>query len=153
MDWTTPLRYLHILAAMVYVAGYMGAALLSATAARASDRTVRLWTLRQSNFFSSRILTPGFIAAGILGVATALAFGYPLTSGWVLWALILYVVSMALGIAFWAPLGKKLLATAQEADESRYLAIARQPSITAFAVVDTLILLALIWLMVARPAL
>jgi uncharacterized membrane protein len=146
------LKYLHILAAMVFVTGYIGGTVLQLAAAGSTDWTLRNFAMRWSNVFTSRILVPGSLAAGVLGVATALALNYPLFSGWVLYALILYFVTMAIGIAYWNPLGRKQTAAAEARDEARFTALAAQPSIRIVGAVDTLIVLALIYLMVVKPA-
>lgn len=146
------LKYLHILAAMVFVTGYIAGTVLQVAAARSGDWSTREFAMRWSNVFTNRILVPAFIAAGILGVVTALALNYPVLSGWVLYALILYFVTMAIGIFFWSPLGKKQTAAAEAHDEARFTALAGQPAIRIFAALDTLIILALIYLMVVKPA-
>ena len=146
------LKYLHILAAMVFVTGYIAGTVLQVAAARSSDWPTREFAMRWSNVFTNRLLVPAVIVAGILGVVTAMALGYPILSGWVLYALVLYLVLLAVGIFWWNPLGKKQTAAAQAHDEARFTALARQPAIRVFATLDTLIILALIYLMVVKPA-
>lgn len=146
------LKYLHILAAMVYVTGYISGGVISTMAGRQADWPVRAALTRLSLTFTNKILVPGFIVAGALGVATALVIGYPLTSGWVLYALVIYAVMFVTGIVYWSPLGKKQKAAVDRSDETAFTALARQPSIRIVSTIDGILLLLLIYLMVVKPA-
>jgi len=146
------LKYVHILAAMVYVTGYIGGAILQNASARATDWPVRRALLRYSNVLTNGLLVPGFVAAGVLGIAAALVLGYPLLSGWVRNALVLYVIILITGLVYWSPQGRKQQAALDAGDEAAFTALARRPSIRYVGLFDGIIILALIYLMVVKPA-
>ncbi len=145
------LKYVHILAAMVYVAGYISGSLLQAAAGRATDWPDRRLLMRWAGILTNRLLIPGFIAAGVLGIVTALVMGYPLTSGWVLYALIVYAVMFATGVLYWSPLERKQQKAIDASDEASFRRLATSASIQIVLVLDTILLLLLIYLMVVKP--
>ena len=151
-DASLLLKYVHILAAFVYVTGYLTGGILAAAAGRTTEWPARDALMRTSETFTNRLLIPGFIAAAVLGVITALVMGYPLTSGWVLYALVVFVVMLLIGILFWGRLGRKQMAALQSRDDATFVALGRQTSVRVVTIVDGLLLLLLIYLMVARPA-
>ena len=145
------LKYLHILAAMVYVSGYISGSLLQAAAGRAEEWPIRRVLMHWTGILTNRVLVPGFIAAGALGVITAVVMGYPLTSGWVLYALIVYAVMFVTGVFYWNPLGRKQQKAIDASDEARVTALTTTSSIQLVLALDTILLLLLIYLMVAKP--
>ena len=146
------LKYVHILAAMVYVAGFIGGSLLQIWAGRAADWPTRRTLQNAANVFSNRILVPAFLAAGILGVITAAVLGYPILSGWVLYALIVYVVMLAIGIGYWARLGKSIDRAIEASDEAAFAVLRDRPASRYITIVDVLLLLLIIYLMVVKPS-
>lgn len=146
------LKYFHIIAAMIFVTGYLGGAMLQVAGGRATDWSVRRVLIGKARTFSNGLLVPGFVVAGVLGVLTALAFGYPLHRGWVAYALALYVVILVTGLAYWNPLERKLTASAKSEDEATFQALSRRTATRFIGILDGLVVLALIYLMVVRPS-
>lgn len=146
------LKYVHILAAMVYVTGYIGGTVLQLQAGRATDWATRRTLQGAANVFSNKILIPGFLAAGILGVVTAATLGYPILSGWVLYALIVYAVMLALGIGYWARLGKSIDAAIEASDEAAFVRLRDRPATVYISILDGFLLLLIIYLMVVKPS-
>ena len=146
------LKYVHILAAMVYVTGYLAGSLLQVWAGRATDWPTRQTLQGAANVFSNRVLVPAFIAAAVLGVITAAVLNYPILSGWVLYALIVYAVMFAIGLAYWSPLEKKLAAAIASRDEAEFAALRDRPATRYISVLDGSLLLVLIYLMVVKPS-
>lgn len=146
------LKYLHILAAMVYVTGYISGTVLQAAAGRATEWSDRRLLMHWAKLLTSRLLVPGFIVAGALGIATALALGYPLTRGWVLYALIVYAIMFVTGVFYWDPLGRKQQKAIDASDEASFNRLTTSSSIQIVLVLDTILLLLLIYLMVVKPA-
>lgn len=146
------LKYVHILAAMVYVTGYIAGALLQVWSGRATDWATRGTLMRAANFFSNRVLVPGFVAAAVLGLIAAVVLGYPILRGWILYALILYVILLVVGLGYWAPLGKKLDAAIASTDERAFATLRDRSATIYVSIVDGILLLLLIYLMVAKPS-
>lgn len=146
------LKYVHILVAMVYVTGYLGGAVLMVQGGRATDWPTRRTLQNAANTFNNLILVPAFIAAAVLGVITAIVLGYPLLSGWVMYALIVYAVMLVTGLAYWAPLGKKIDAAIAASDERAFGALRDRPATRYVSLFDGFLLLLLIYLMVVKPS-
>ena len=146
------LKYFHILAAMVYVTGYLGGALLQIWAGRATDWPTRRTLMRAANVFNNRVLVPAFIAAAVLGLITAAMLSYPILSGWVLYSLIVYAILLVIGLSYWSPLEKKLEAAIAATDEGAFAALRDRPATRYISVLDGSLLLLLIYLMVVKPS-
>lgn len=146
------LKYVHILAAMVYVTGYLGGGVLQVQGGRATDWATRRTLQGAANTFNNKLLVPAFIAAGILGLITAGVLRYPILSGWVLYSLIVYVAMLVTGLVYWAPLGKKVDAAIAASDERAFAALRDRPATRYVSVFDGFLLLVLIYLMVVKPS-
>lgn len=146
------LKYVHILAAMVYVAGYIAGAFLQVWAGRATDWPARRTLQGAANIFNNKILVPAFIGAAVLGLAAAGALRYPIFSGWVLYSLIIYAVLLVSGVGYWAQLGKKIDVAIAGSNEAAFVALRDRPATRYISILDGVLLLTLIYLMVVRPS-
>jgi uncharacterized membrane protein len=88
----------------------------------------------------------------VLGLAAALVLGLPVLSGWVLYAEVLYVVTVATGIAYFGPLGKRIQEATGSGNDALALRMLQSSSLTIVTIVDSLILLAILYLMLFKPA-
>lgn len=152
MSLAIVLKYLHILAAMIFVAGLIGTALSGIRAGHAPDPATRLFLIRQSNFFASKLLVPFALIAGALGFITALVTGYDVLSGWVLYAEIVYLTALGIGIFILDPHGKALERAAVAGDVPTLRRLATAPLPRALNAVTIVLVLFLIYLMVFKPA-
>ena len=146
------LKYVHILAAMVYVTGYLGGAVLQVQGGRAADWPTRRTLQGAANTFNNKLLVPAFIAAAVLGVVTAGVLRYPILSGWVLYSLIVYTAMLVTGLAYWAPLGKRIDAAIARSDEAAFAALRDSRTMRYISILDGALLLVLIYLMVVKPS-
>jgi uncharacterized membrane protein len=146
------LLLLHVLAAFGYVAGYVATNVLTELARRTDDPAFRRSALQFSTRFDRLLNAPGGAIVGLTGVATALVFGYSLLTGWVLAAIILFVLVVATGIFFWGRVGRTIDRAAAAGDDAAVLRELRRPRNVAVSRMENLVLLAIIVLMVLRPA-
>ena len=142
---------LHVLAAFAYVAGYVATNVLTEFARRTNDASFRREALRFSTRFDRLLNAPGGTLVALTGIAAALVYGYSLTSGWVLAAIVLYALVVATGIFFWSRVGRDIDRMAASGDDAAVQRELRRPRNVAVSRVENLVLLAIIVLMVLRP--
>ena len=155
MDWALVLRWLHVIGACVLLGTGAGIAFFMLMAHRTSKaalvaHTARIVVIAEWVFTATAVVTQP-----ITGALLAQAMGWSLSEGWIVVSLALYAVTGA----FWLPVVwmqqrmRKLAETAAAKDASlpeEYHRLFRAwflCGIPAFAAV-----LAILWLMVARPA-
>jgi uncharacterized membrane protein len=99
------LKVIHVLAAITAV----GANLTYTYWLRyaGTDRDRLAWTMKGIRRLDNFIATPAYVVLGITGVLMVLAGAFSFTTGWIVVALVLYVLMVILGIAFYAPADRK----------------------------------------------
>lgn len=149
------LKLIHILGATVLLGTGLGTAFFMWTAHRSGEPRAIAVTARHVVLADLIFTTPAVIVQPVTGVWMALALGYPVLSGWILWSLILYAVTGAC----WLPviwLQARAARLAREAVETgaalppAYFRIMRAwfwLGWPAFAAV-----IAIVWLMVFKPS-
>jgi len=125
---------------------------LTEIARRTDDPAVRHEALRFSTRFDRLLNAPGGTLVGITGLAAALVFGYSLLSGWVLVAIVLFGLIVATGVLFWGRVGGRIDRAAAAGDDATVVRELRRPRNVIISRAENLVLLAIIVLMVLRPA-
>ncbi|MDP9281291.1 MAG: DUF2269 domain-containing protein [Chloroflexota bacterium] len=143
---------LHVLFAFGYVAGYVATNVLTELARRTDDPVLRRNALQFSTRFDRLLNAPGGTLVGLTGIATAVVFGYSLLSGWVLVAIVLFVVIVATGIFFWTRVGAKIDRATAAGDDAAVVRELRRPRNVAVSRIENVVVLAIIVLMVLRPS-
>jgi len=143
---------LHVLFAFGYVAGYLATNVLTELARRTDDPAFRRSALQFSTRFDRLLNAPGGVLVGLSGIATAVVFGYSLLSGWVLVAIVLFVVIVAAGIFYWSRVGGKIDRAAAAGDDAAVVRELRSTRNIAVSRIENLVLLTIIVLMVLRPS-
>jgi uncharacterized membrane protein len=143
---------LHVLFAFGYVAGYVATNVLTELARRTDDPAFRRNALQFSTRFDRSLNAPGGALVGLSGIATAVVFGYSLLSGWVLVAIVLFVVIVATGIFHWSRVGGKIDRAAAAGDDVAVVRELRRMRNVAVSRIENLVLLTIIVLMVLRPS-
>lgn len=141
---------LHVLASFIYGAGYIGTNLLTESARRTDDSTLRGHALQFSGILD-RLNMIGGTFAGITGILAAFVFGYSLLTPWVLAAIVIYVVIVGTGILFWGRVGREIGRAASAGDEASAIALLRSPRNVAVSRAENVLFVTLISLMVLRP--
>ncbi|MEX2322825.1 MAG: hypothetical protein WEA29_03535 [Acidimicrobiia bacterium] len=142
------LRLVHILAGMVWVGGRIIFVALGARLANAA-RDRQLAFNETMGFVGGRIFGPAaflVLGAGIWLVVEDPAYSFNQT--WIVLALGGVALSVAIGIGFFGPQGKALTAELLADDPA---AAARSRRIGQVSMLDTLILLVIVWAMVYKP--
>ena len=145
------LKWLHVLAAVTAV----GANITYGVWIRRASRTPEtlLFTLQGIRAIDDRLANPGFGALLITGVLMLLVLRLPLTTPWVVVALVLYFVMGAVAFRGFTPTLRDLIRILESEgfDSPRYQAVARRGMTLGI----TLLVIAavIIFLMVVRPPL
>lgn len=147
-------KFLHIAAMFGAVSIFVGQGMLSAGIARTGD--VR--AIRRALAAEARFQPAGgalFVLGIVFGFVTALTGDFDLTAPWLLIAYGLVAVTFVTGIAYHGPRGKKLQALAEASSENELSAPLRtlidSPSARVVVALDTLIWLAIVYVMVVKP--
>jgi hypothetical protein len=147
-------KFLHIAAMFAAVSIFVGQGLLSAGIARTGDvRAIRRALAAEARFqpAGGALLLLGLV----FGFVTALTAEFDLLAPWLLVAYGLVVVVLVTGIAYHGPRGKKLQALAEASPENEpseaLRALIDAPSARVIAALDSLLWVALIYVMVAKP--
>jgi uncharacterized membrane protein len=152
MDWRTIVVLAHVLAAFWWFAGYVGTNVCTEIARRStSDDECRI-ALRLSNRFDVLANRTGGTAVGLTGILALFVFGYSLTAFWVAASIILFAVVVFGGIFFWARFGGQVDAAATAGDWPAVRRALSETRIQLFSRVENVLVLAIIVLMVLRPA-
>ena len=143
-------KYLHILAVIVALGANLTYQFWLSRAKGSPGELV--FVLESISRLDRRVANPAYIVAAVAGVAIVLTGPYGFESPWIVAAIVLYVIVAVLGIAVYAPAAHAQLDLARTAPDSpAYAAAARRTQLLGLLV--TAIVLVIVWLMVAKPAL
>ncbi|GAB3119897.1 hypothetical protein GCM10027056_05100 [Glaciibacter psychrotolerans] len=146
---------LHVVAA-VFIVGPMAILPMSAMrAVRAGNGSQVAALAKSTNLFSLLSLLVVVFGFGVLGMADE-KYNLSVTTPWVLWSIILYVIALAVSLFLVVPTMRKAAEALEtsanaSAGASGGAAAARYPAIAAGSGVATLLLIAVVVLMVWKP--
>jgi uncharacterized membrane protein len=115
-------KLIHVIAVIAFLGNISTGLFWHAFAVRNGEPTL-LANVMRGIIRSDRIFTvPGVVGIIVSGVATAMLGGFPiLRTGWILWTLILFLVSGAIFMVKVAPLQRRLLLVAEQGAISKNL--------------------------------
>jgi len=152
MDWSNFILVLHVLSAFWLAVSAFGGAVVRATGRRSPDLAGKVTALRIGWRLASVFGLPGSIVAGITGLYMLDLRGWGFGHGWIHVSVTLWVLILALNLAYSFPRLKRTLAAAEDSlaagvpsDEFKRLASAKAPrmlaDLTAVAVVVFIVLM------------
>ncbi|HVF19801.1 MAG TPA: DUF2269 family protein [Mycobacteriales bacterium] len=144
MNARNVLLWLHIVVAMVT----MGPLIMFDVAAPIAIKSGNAGAARFVAGLGKK-LGPGTMLIALLGLALVGEGGYELKDRWVIAALVIYVLMVAIGIAI---LGKNVDAAADKLEAGEDVS-AELAKLKTFGPVNIVLFLAILWLMVAKPGL
>lgn len=156
MAWIDFLRWLHVVGAAVLFGTGAGIAFFMAMAHRTKDATLIAHTAAVVVIADWVFTASAVVLQPITGALLALAVGWPLNEGWILLSLALYVFTGA----FWIPvvfMQRRMRDLARAASRAggplppEYFRLYRRWF--AFGFPAFFAVLAILWLMIARPSL
>ncbi len=143
------LKYLHILLAIVAVGFNASYAIWITRASRQPDHLG--YVLRGIKFLDDRIANPGYALLLVTGLTLVAVGHWPLTTFWISTALVLWFVTLILGLGFYTPaLRQQISALETNGPESAaYRQWARRSTILGIVVAIPVLLI--VFLMVVKP--
>lgn len=141
------LKFIHVLAAIVWVGGGIVSTILGVRMRRASTEH-RLGFSRDMGFVGERVYGPAAgiaLIAGIWMVIDEPAFGFG--QAWIIIGLGGFLLSSIIGVAFFGPAAKALAADLEAGRSNDAL----QARISRVSYLDLAILLVVVWAMVVKP--
>ncbi len=144
-------KWIHVLAAVTAVGANITYGVWISRAE--TDPRTLPFVLRNISWIDRRIANPCYGLLLITGLTMALTIPIPLTTPWLLTALVLYVTAALLGILAYAPATRRQLALAESVgfDSPDYKSVASRSRV--FGLIVTLDVVVIIFLMVVKPAL
>lgn len=142
------LKLIHVLGAIVAVGANVTYAFWMRRAGLQRDRL--LFVIESIRRLDRRIANPAYGVLLVTGLLMVLDGAYSLTAGWLATAVVLFVLTALVGIAFFAPAIRRQLVEAQADPASAAYAAAAARS-SAFGVLTTAIVLVIVALMVTKP--
>lgn len=144
-------KWIHVLSAITAVGANFTYGIWTARASR--EPKVLPFVLRNIHLIDTRIANPCYVLLLITGLTMAFTLPIPLTTPWLLAALVLYVLAALLGITLYAPAVRRQirLLESEGFDSPGYRASAKRS--TLLGVLVTLDVVVIVFLMVVKPAL
>jgi uncharacterized membrane protein len=152
MDWRAIVVLAHVLAAFWWVAGYVGTNVCTEMARRSTTDDECRAALRVSDRLDVVANRTGGTAVGLTGIIALIVFGYRLTTAWVIVSIVLFALVVLGGITFWTRFGGHIGAAAAADDWPSVRAGLNERRVVAYARLENLAVVAIIILMVWRPA-
>jgi uncharacterized membrane protein len=144
-------KWIHILTAIVAVGANLTYGIWLGRAER--EPKALPFVLRNIRWIDRRLANPGYGLLLITGLIMAFLIPIPLTTPWLLTALILYVLAAALGGALYAPAMRAQVRALEEGgfESQEYQAASGRGR--TLGIIVTLDVLIIVFLMVVKPAL
>lgn len=145
------LKFVHIVSAIVWIGGLVALVTLNARMARAGNGMMLSALGQQSEFFGRSILGPAIGLTLLAGAATAGVVGFPFTSAWIVWGIVGFVLSIAIGVVAVGRAASGLADLAQRVALGDPRVAAARRRLIALNVANILLLLSIVWAMVFKP--
>jgi uncharacterized membrane protein len=151
MTLYTTIKFIHVVLAIVAIGSNVTYALWLRRAVAEPQHAG--YVLRGIKGIDDRLATPAYILLLVTGITLLFVGDIPLTTFWILAALVLYAAVIVGGLLFYTPTlrGQASLAEAGRADSTEYRALARRGTVAGSGVL--LLVFAIEFLMVTKPTL
>jgi uncharacterized membrane protein len=153
MDLIRPiLALIHVGSALLYVTGYASTKTLTSLAVAESDPTRRRVIFGLGDKFDFRFQILGGTLVALSGIPLAIANGYDLTQRWVVLAIAINAVLIFIGAGIWRRRSMAVRQALDAGDDARVLSLLTEPRARLLGWIEFALLVAIIVLMVLRPA-
>ena len=147
------LKFVHVIAAAVWVGGFFALMVLNARMARTGELATAAALGQHSEAFGRMVIGPAMGIVLVAGLWMAGQFGIPFTALWIVWGLVGFVLFILLGVVVLGRTGAELgaLARSEGANDPRVIALRQR--ITVLSWLSLLVLASVVWAMVLKPTL
>ncbi|SRR5690606_24823172 len=122
------MKLLHILFVVLFLGNIITAVFWKRHADNSKDPSIIGHTIKGIMKADRYFTMPGVIGLAIFGFAAQGMFPWSITTGWILWSIILFVISGAVFMGRVVPIQKKLIALTASSDfnQAEYQALSKQ---------------------------
>jgi uncharacterized membrane protein len=151
MTWYTLFKSVHVLAAVVWVGGAFVTQFFAFRVLRSPDRARQADFAADVEWIGTRIFMPASVVVFLAAIGLMVNGGWSWGELWVVYALIVYAMSFAVGAGFLGPESGRIAKVIREEGPASPNATARIRRILAYSRVELILLLGVIWAMVVKP--
>lgn len=151
MDRYELLKFVHILAAAIWIGGVLMMQAFSLRAVRTRDQAQMATVAASIGELSKKIMLPASLTVVVVGFLLIWDGPWTLGMEWVWMSLILYAVSFVLGIGYFEPEGRRIAALLEGGGGDSSEVQARITRSLRLSHLDLLLLISILFLMVTKP--
>ena len=152
MTWYTFFKSVHVIAATVWVGGAMMIQALAFRIVRSRDAKRQADFARDTEVVGMRLFIPTTWILLLAGIALMINADWAWDQNWIVFGLIAFGLSFAVGAGFLGPEGGRIAALIEREGNDSPAALARIRRILLISRCELVILLTVIWSMVVKPA-
>jgi uncharacterized membrane protein len=145
------LKFLHIVAAIVWVGGVITTTLLNVRLSTTRNTAAIAAFASVGSFIGQWVFGPAAAITLLAGIATALTAGFQMRSLWIIWGFGAIVLSFALGATLIRITTGRLSASTASPNSDGTQVAALQNRLAMLNALNILLLLSAVWAMVAKP--
>jgi uncharacterized membrane protein len=146
------LALIHVGAALLYVTGYVSTKTLTSLAVAEADPTRRRVILGLGDKFDFRFQILGGTLVALSGIPLAIANGYDLAQRWIVLAIVINAILIFIGAGIWRRRSMAVREALDAGDDGRVEMLLTEPRARLLGWIELVLLVAIIALMVLRPA-
>jgi uncharacterized membrane protein len=143
---------LHVAGVIVWVGGMLALVMINARIGRSGDMAAVAAMGRQSEAFGRTVVGPAMGLTLLAGLATAGAARYSFGASWIVWGMVGFVLSIAIGVVAVQRAAGELGALAQSAPAGDPRLGALRTRLLWLNAINLLVLASVVWAMVFKPA-
>ncbi len=152
-DAYTGLKFVHVLAAIVWVGGAASANVLGTRISRSNDGERLAVFGRDTEWLGTHVYLPASLTVLIFGILTALKGHYSFGQAWLIIGIVGIVLTAITGSGYLGPELKRIAGLIETKGANDPEAIARSKRLIVISRVDLVVLLIVIFAMVTKPGL
>jgi len=146
------LKFVHVASVIVWVGGMFALVMLNARIARSGDMAAVAAMGRQSEAFGRTVVGPAMGLTLLAGLATAGVARFSFGTPWIVWGLVGFVLSIAIGVVAVQRAANELGALAQSAPAGDPRLGAVRSRLLWLNAINLLVLASVVWAMVVKPS-
>src|SRR5215212_5907613 len=147
------LKFLHIVAAIVWVGGVITITLVNVRLASMRNTAAMAALANVGGFLGQRVFGPAAGLTLLAGIATALTAGFQMRSLWIIWGFAAILLSIVLNATLVRTTTNRLSALAATPNGDSVQQAALQNRLGMLNALNILLLLSAVWAMVGKPTL
>jgi uncharacterized membrane protein len=151
VDAYTGLKFVHVLAAIIWVGGAVSANILGTRISRTNDGDRLAVFGRDTEWLGTHVYLPASLTVLVFGILTALKGHYSFSQAWLIIGIVGIVLTSITGSAFLGPELKRIAALIETNGTNDPGVIARTKRLIVVGRIDLVVLLIVVFAMVTKP--